>query len=314
MPRRMTVPEKPEQLHGLLVLNKPKGPTSTRCLEKIKRVCGQKKIGHAGTLDPMAQGVLLVLLGQGTKIAQYLTEGGKIYSGEMELGKATDTYDAEGEVTAESPWEHITQEQVAAEVLAWEQLKSQPVPPYSAAKHKGEPLYKLSREGKTPPVKTKAVKISRAEVTFTDLPRVGFRVECGVGTYIRSLVHSLGIRLGCGAMLTQLTREQSHPFSLDEAHSLEGILEDPMSLPDKVLSMERALPHWPRLTLSKPQALSVKNGGQLGYGPNLAPTRNFAEGQRALFLDPEGSPLALVESRLTEGKAVWGILRGLWQS
>ena len=100
------------QQHGLLVLNKPKGPTSAGCLEKIKRVLKQKKIGHAGTLDPMATGVLLVLLGQATKIAGYLTEGGKAYSGVLELGTSTNTYDLEGEVVRQEPWEHLTEDDI----------------------------------------------------------------------------------------------------------------------------------------------------------------------------------------------------------
>ncbi|THB70649.1 MAG: tRNA pseudouridine(55) synthase TruB [Desulfovibrio sp.] len=305
---------KPPQQHGLLVLNKPKGPSSTRCLEKIKRGLGQKKIGHAGTLDPMATGVLLVMLGKGTKIAQYLLEGGKTYSGRLKLGMATDTYDMEGEVTLESDISGVDQADVVEEILAWRALTSQIVPPYSAAKHQGKPLYKLTREGKTPPVKTKSVRISRAEVLDVDLPWVDFRVECGAGTYIRSLVHSLGMRLSCGATLCELTREHSHPFSLDQAHELDQLLDDPEGFAEKVLPLDKALPHWPGLTLSAEQAKLVKNGAQLEYGPSIALGKTFAQGLKAMFLAPDGAPLALVETQEKDGIPVWSILRGLWQN
>ena len=122
------------QLDGVLVLNKPSGPTSARCLSALKRL-GQRKIGHAGTLDPMASGVLLVLLGQGTKIASHLlADGGKVYSGQLRLGLTTDTWDIQGEVLTESPWQQVTEADVRAEVAHWLTLHEQEVPAYSAAK------------------------------------------------------------------------------------------------------------------------------------------------------------------------------------
>lgn len=135
------------QLHGVIVLDKPSGPTSARCLAALKRL-GQKKIGHAGTLDPMASGVLLVLLGNATKIASHLlADGGKVYGGALRLGRTTDTWDREGRVIAEAPWDRVTPEQVRAAVAGWRGVSEQPVPPYSAAKHQGTPLYRLARRG-----------------------------------------------------------------------------------------------------------------------------------------------------------------------
>lgn len=204
-----------EQQHGLLVVDKPRGLSSAQCTNRFKRL-GQKKIGHAGTLDPMAQGVLLVLLGHATKISGYLMAGGvKAYQGTVRLGQTTDTWDADGQITAEAPWNHVTAEAVADVIAGWVGTSEQPVPPYSAAKHQGQPLYKLSREGKETPLKIKTIEISRAEVLRVELPYVTFRVICSSGTYIRSLAHSLGTRLGCGAVLTELIREYSHPFGLD---------------------------------------------------------------------------------------------------
>lgn len=302
------------QLDGVLVLNKPGGPTSTKCLNNIKHQLRQKKIGHAGTLDPMARGVLIVLLGQATKIAQHLLGSDKTYVGELEIGRATDTYDIEGQITDEPGWEGITEERVREEVLAWLELNSQIVPPYSAAKHKGQPLYKISRQGKEAPVKEKPVKIYRAEILEMDLPRVRFRVSCSTGTYIRSLVHSLGIRLGCGAVLTDLLREHSHPFSLDDAYSLEQLLSEPELLHERVLPLDKALPDWPRIQLSAEDSALVRNGARLDVQPAHLSGKTFLQGQPALFIDSTGCPLALVETTLADGRPVWGIQRGLWKS
>ncbi len=301
------------QQHGVLVLDKPTGPTSTRCLEMIKRTLRQRKIGHAGTLDPMARGVLLVLLGQATRLATYLTEGGKVYSGRLRLGLSTDTYDMEGQVTQERPTDHLDQEDVVRVIAGWIEQQVQIVPPYSAAKHKGKPLYKLSREGVEPPVKTKALHVTRAEVLELDLPLVRFRVECGPGTYIRSLVHSLGIRLGCGAVLTDLTREYSHPFGLEQAHALSQVLEEPDRFAERVLPLHRALPHWQQVRLTGRLAAQVRQGAAIGANEADAQI-DSSPGRRAVFFDAEGAPLALAEVRLTNGKPVWAVLRGLWQS
>ena len=300
----------PRQLDGLLVLRKPAGPTSAACLNRIKHALGQPKIGHAGTLDPLAEGVLLVLLGQGTKVASYLTGGEKVYSGELKLGVTSDTYDAEGAVTAEAP---VTapSEEVAQAIRAWEGLTEQEVPAYSAAKHKGKPLYSLARAGEEVPVKTKTVTVFHAEPLEITLPAARFRVRCSAGTYVRSLVHSLGKRLGCGAILTQLTREASQPFGLDQAHDLEAVLGEPERFAQRVIPLAEALPHWPRLRLSEPLAALVKNGAWLPLS-ETGQGQTQAAGDHAVLLTPEGLPLALVEAQAKDGQLRWAILRGLW--
>ncbi len=305
--------DKPAQQHGLLVINKPKGPTSAACIEKIKRKLGQKKIGHAGTLDPMATGVLLVLLGHGTKLASYLGDGTKVYSGTFRLGMTTDTYDMEGEVASETPWEHLDAERIGEAIGHWEQETEQIVPPYSAAKHKGQPLYKLSREGKETPVKIKPLRVTRADVLEIEPPYAKFRVACGTGTYIRSLVHSLGIRLECGAVLTELTRETSGPFSLDAAYELEQLLQEPERFSERVLSLADALPHWPRLTLDQGQSARIKNGMRIPCA-ELADFLPKGPQERAVMQDSQQQPLALVESVQEDQDLVWAILRGLWNA
>jgi tRNA pseudouridine55 synthase len=300
----------PRQLDGLLVLNKPTGPTSAACLNRIKHGLGQFKIGHAGTLDPLARGVLLVLLGQGTKIASYLTGGEKIYSGEFTLGLTSDTYDSEGKILARSEVT-ASPEEVAQAVEAWKDLTEQEVPAYSAAKHKGKPLYSLARAGEDVPVKSKAVTVFHAEPLEIALPTARFRVRCSAGTYVRSLVHSLGMRLGCGAIMTQLTREASLPFGLEQAHDLEAVLGEPERFAQRVIPLAEALPHWSRLRLSDTLAAQVKNGAWLPVAETEAEGR-AAPGDHAVFLEPGGSPLALVEAQAKDGNLCWVILRGLW--
>jgi tRNA pseudouridine55 synthase len=302
---------KPLQQHGILVLNKPSGPTSAGCLEKIKKQLGQRKIGHAGTLDPMAEGVLIVLLGQGTKLAPYLSEGEKIYSGSLRLGLSTDTYDIQGTVVSEQDCSHVTEAEASEAVESWTDLTEQEVPAYSAAKHKGKPLYALKRAGLDVPVKTKPVRISLAEVSNIDLPGISFRVKCSHGTYVRSLAHSLGTRLGCGAVLTSLLREQSHPFGLDQSHELEEILSDPEGFAQRVIPIARSLPHWRKIPVDSRQAARIKNGMRLRAGETAFPG-NVEAGDRAMFMDQGETPLALVETIQDGDELRWTILRGLW--
>lgn len=284
------------------MLDKPSGPTSARCLSVLKRL-GQKKIGHAGTLDPLASGVLLVLLGQATKIASHLLSGGgKVYSGVLRLGQESDTWDSQGRILAERPWQHIPEAEVRAAVHGWRELREQEVPAYSAAKHEGQPLYKLARKGGETPVKVKRMEISQADVLEAALPLVRFRVACSSGTYIRSLAHSLGKRLGCGAVLTELTREYSHPFGLDVAVPLDAIAADPARMVRGLRPLAEALPHWPRVELTPEEARRIRHGQGV-------PCRQDAD--QALLME-QGVELALAQRRDTPQGACWAVLRGLW--
>lgn len=293
------------QLHGVLVLDKPSGPTSTRCLTAIKRL-GQKKIGHAGTLDPLAAGVLVVLLGEATKIAPYVMEGEKTYLGALRLGVTTDTYDCEGTVTSQAPWDHVSASALAEAIASWTALTSQEVPPYSAAKHQGRPLYELARKGLAAPVKVKDISVFDARAELVDPPSATFRVRVSAGVYIRSLVHSLGMRLGCGAIMTALTREESRPFALQQAHSLDAVLADPQSLPERIIPLDKALPHWPTTTLGPAEADDVRRGIRVPV------TGDFAPGTHALLVDEARLPLALARAEATGGRLRWAIVRGLF--
>lgn len=293
------------QMHGVLVLDKPQGPTSARCIEVIKRQLRQKKIGHAGTLDPMATGVLVVLLGEGTKLAPFMNEGCKVYSGRLLLGQTTDTFDAEGRVTAEAPWEHITPEALRQAALEWKAMTTQEIPPYSAVKVNGQRLYKLARKGEDVPQVVKPVTIFDAEVLAAEPPHLHFRVTVSPGAYVRSLVHSLGTRLGCGAHMTELIREYSHPFGLEQAVGLDELVAEPERLAERVIPLERCLPHWPVLPLSADQARMVRDGKWLPLADLPGPE------SRVLLAEPDGLPVALAEPQDKDGARRWAILRGL---
>ncbi len=294
-----------EQKHGILLLNKPKGMSSAFAIGRLKKL-GQKKIGHAGTLDPMATGLLIVLLGEATKISGYLLENGeKTYSGTLELGKTTDTWDTEGTIVSQKDYSFVTEETLENAVKDWLGTSIQEVPPYSAAKHNGQALYKLARAGKEVPVKTKEIHISHAEIQWVDLPSMRFRVTCSSGSYIRSLAHSLGMRLGCGAMLTELTREYSHPFSLQDAVTLEELQENPEILNNRLISLEKGLPNWRVIELAERDVKAVKNGN-----PIQTAESNFTENEK-VFLSFQGDILAIAEAKILENKNSWQILRGL---
>ncbi len=302
----------PPQQDGVLALRKPKGPTSAACIAGIKRRLGQKKIGHAGTLDPMASGVLLVLLGQATKLSRHLmADGEKVYAGTVLLGRTTDTWDAEGTMTEERDASFVTADMIEREIAGMVGETVQEVPPYSAAKHEGKPLYALARKGMETPVKTKTVIVSRAEVEWVDLPRFRFRVVCSSGTYIRSLAHSLGMRLGCGAVLTELTREYSHPFGLADAHDLETVLGEPERFAGRVASIAEALRGWPLLRLDAVRAARVRNGMRTPHEAALL-EEDFTPGMSVLMVDDDGAPVALAQSAIDDGKPVWTVIRGLW--
>lgn len=303
------------QQDGVLVLDKPGGMTSASCIARVKRRFGQKKIGHAGTLDPMAQGVLLVLLGQATKISGHLMDNGeKAYSGVIRLGIVTDTWDAEGQVLETRPLVGVTAQSVAEAMAAFVGTYEQQVPAYSAAKHEGRPLYELARKGLETPIKKKIVTISRGEAELVGPERIHFRVACSSGTYIRSLAHSLGSRLGCGGMLESLIREYSHPFGIEKAHALEAVLDDPEGFPERVAGIADALPDWPKLRLGAEDTARVKQGNRIPYDPAEMAMLPFAPGFRALLQDQDGIALALAETAVDNGQEVWALVRGLWNT
>ncbi|MDP2731302.1 MAG: tRNA pseudouridine(55) synthase TruB [Dehalococcoidales bacterium] len=206
-------------MDGILNIDKPAGPTSFRIVSLVKRLSGERRVGHAGTLDPMATGVLPVCLGKGTRIIKFLIDNPKTYRAEIELGISTDTYDAEGRITRQDDPSGINRDQLESELNSFLGLIYQVPPMYSALKFQGKPLYKLARAGITVERKSRPVKIHQIELIDWQPPIATIEVVCGRGTYIRSLAHDLGQNLGCGAYLKSLVRLRYGLFDIREAVS-----------------------------------------------------------------------------------------------
>lgn len=210
---------------GLINMNKPVGISSYRFIERIKNILKARKIGHAGSLDPLASGVLLVLLNKGTRLFQKLLGLDKEYQVVAKLGEKTDTWDKEGKVIARRAVPHFSKEEIQRVLDSFQGNYWQPVPPYSAAKLKGKPRYFYARQGIEIPSKKSVTKIYRLKLLKWQPPFLSFKVRCSSGTYIRSLVHDLGEKLGTGATTNNLLRLSVGPFSIKEAHSLDDLKE-----------------------------------------------------------------------------------------
>ncbi|NOS36161.1 MAG: tRNA pseudouridine(55) synthase TruB [Deltaproteobacteria bacterium] len=209
-------------LAGVLVIDKPGGMTSHDVVMRVRRILGVKKVGHTGTLDPMATGLLPLCIGGATKIARFLEGGEKEYRATIKFGVETDTYDAEGKVVAESDTSGVSEEMVV-EALAQFKGKIQQIPPmYSAVKIGGTPLYKLARKGITVEREPKEVEISAIDVEEFTMPLLTMKITCSKGTYIRTLCHDLGSVVGCGAHLVALRRTRSGYYSIQNAITLDA--------------------------------------------------------------------------------------------
>jgi len=250
---------------GILNINKPAGKTSFDIVARVKRLSGEKRVGHAGTLDPIATGVLPVCLGRATRIVQYLADATKTYRAEIELGVATDTYDVSGRVTHRSDPLGISREQVAAALASFCGLIQQTPPMYSAVKHQGKPLYELARAGIEVERKSRLAKIFRIELLDWQPPLVTVELECGKGTYIRSLAHDLGQALGCGANLKNLIRLRCGVFDIKDALSLPQ-LEEAFQCgywQRFVYPVDSVLLNWSAMVVSREAETALRNGRPL---------------------------------------------------
>ena len=210
---------------GILNVNKPRGRTSFSMVVLVRRLSAEKRVGHAGTLDPMASGVLPVCIGQATRLVEYMLAAGKTYRAAIELGITTDTYDAEGRVTATADASHVTRSQVEKTLASFRGLIEQTAPAYSAVKHHGTPLYKMARAGMIVPARKRQARIDHIELTDWRPPVFTLEIDCGKGTYIRSIAHDLGNTLGCGAYLKDLVRLRVGIFSIGDALTTDEVEE-----------------------------------------------------------------------------------------
>ncbi len=251
-------------MQGLILLNKPQGITSFSAVSAIKRAASEKRVGHTGTLDPMATGVLPILLGRATALSSLMLDADKRYIAEIKLGTITDTDDITGSIISENQVS-VSDEELRSALRAFTGQIEQIPPMYSALKKDGVRLYKLAREGKTVEITPRKIKVFEIKL-LSDLDESHtFKIECHVskGTYIRSLARDIGEYLGCGATLTGLCRTAASGFSIDECADLEDIKNDNIS--NYIMSEEMAVLHLPELLVTDKQATRFCNGGQLSF-------------------------------------------------
>lgn len=253
-------------LHGVLLIHKPSGPTSHDVVHRVRKILKTKQVGHAGTLDPMASGLLVLLLGEGTKLSNHLLEGDKSYQATVRLGVSTDTLDITGTVLRECE-ETPGPEKVIETLRSLEGALELPVPMFSAVKVKGEKLYEKARRGEQPAqVPHKIMKFWDFQGVEVSGSRLQFHLRCSKGSFVRSLAAAIGERLGCGGTLESLVRTGSVPFLLTEAITLEELESwaergvDPNGLGKSFQNLAEALPHWPSLKTSGQEEKLLING------------------------------------------------------
>jgi tRNA pseudouridine55 synthase len=235
-------------------------------VKRASRILGVKKAGHTGTLDPMATGVLVIMLGHCTRFIELLPEHRKGYTARVKLGLTTDTLDITGEVLTENPV-NITEEQLLSVAESFKGEISQVPPMYSAIKKDGERLYDLARKGIEIERESRKITIEKLEIYDFDGVEFSMEVTCSAGTYIRSLCDDIGKALGCGAVMTALRRTEANGFSIENAVTLENLekLVSENKTDEVITSVEKALMSYPEIVVTNPQANRFHNGGELGY-------------------------------------------------
>ncbi len=273
-------------VNGVLIIDKPSGMTSHDVVNRVRRILGQKSVGHLGTLDPAATGVLPIVLGNLTRLAQFYAHSEKTYEGVIRFGFSTDTYDAEGEVTSTPRLVHLDLESSRALASEFQGVIEQMPPPFSAKKIAGVPAYKLARKKQEVELKAVKVEIKRFEILAVDGDEARFRAQVASGTYIRSIAHDMGQKLGCGAHLAGLRRTAAAEFDIADAHSLatleearqKGIVESLLIHPRKLV------PTLPCVTASEETAAYIRSGRAVNL-PEMsrAPQVKVFSGQRDLI-------------------------------
>ena len=251
-------------MDGVLNIRKEKGYTSFDVVAKLRGILHMKKIGHTGTLDPEAEGVLPVVLGKATKLVDFLTEKQKTYEALLHLGLETDTQDMTGTVLEEKPVE-VTEEEVRTVIRSFLGEQQQIPPMYSALKVDGKKLYELAREGKTVERKPRAVQFYEIEIKKIKLPYVRFSVTCSKGTYIRTLCHDIGQKLGCGGCMEELLRTRSGNFVWEDSMTLAQVEEAVRNgtIGDRVISIGQVLKDYPEIFCTREGDHLLENGNAL---------------------------------------------------
>jgi len=264
-------------VNGLLVIDKPAGMTSHDAVNSLRRITGEQSIGHLGTLDPMATGVLPLLMGKFTRLAQYFRSAEKSYCGAIRFGFATDTYDADGVPSGPDLWldaaRTVTLERVRAATEHFRGEIDQMPPPFSAKKVEGKPAYKLARQGKPVELKPSRIVIDAFEIASMDGAEAIFAITISSGGYVRSVAHELGQVFGCGAHLSRLRRTRAGAFTLADAHTLDELAALPSNagaLENLCVHPRNLLPEMPSVTGDELALGRLRNGAQANL-PEFSP-------------------------------------------
>jgi tRNA pseudouridine55 synthase len=247
-------------VNGLLIIDKPSGLTSHDVVQRVRRTLRTRRVGHAGTLDPMATGVLLVAVGDCTRLVEFLMQGEKSYQAVLKLGETTDTQDSEGEVLERKPLGNLGGGDIHQAAQRLTGTIHQLPPMYSALKRDGVPLYRLARQGIEVERSAREIVIHRLEIVEVHLPFVTLDVVCSKGTYIRTLCHDLGEILGTGAHMTSLRRTACSGFSTAEAHPLDRLVAEGTEASTRLLTLLQAMRAYPRLSLDQIGIDRLRNG------------------------------------------------------
>jgi tRNA pseudouridine55 synthase len=286
-------------LSGVVVVDKPSGPTSFDVVRRVKGLFKTRRCGHTGTLDPTATGVLPICIGDATKVASFVAEGEKEYDAVVRFGVVTDTQDSAGRTLETRPLGDLSEERVRQELAGFVGLVEQTPPMYSARKVDGKRLYELARAGEEVEREARQVHIDEARLTFFRPPDAGIFVRCSKGTYLRTLAHDLGQRVGCGAHLRELKRVRVGPFGLEDSVGLDTLMAaaKEKQLEKYLLPIARALDELAELRLDITLARRVAHGhapGPADLSRLRAPP--FPRGRKVRLIDPEGRVLAVAES------------------
>jgi tRNA pseudouridine55 synthase len=293
------VPRKPQlaPFDGALVINKPRGKTSHDVVEAVRHIAGFRQIGHLGTLDPLGTGVLVLLLGRATRLAQFYAGRRKRYACAVRFGFSTDTYDADGEALGPDTAPELRRDEIERVAARFVGRFSQMPPPFSAKKIHGRPAHELARKKK--PITLKPVEVEVYELRLTGVERsfARFEIECASGTYIRSIAHEMGAAVGCAAHLAEITRTAVGEFTLDQAVTLEELEQEARSgrLAEWVLPLERLLTDLPRVTVLPIVERRVRHGTRFNVAiAQIQPGRvSTAQGAPAVLDSGDWRPARL---------------------
>jgi tRNA pseudouridine55 synthase len=281
---------------GVIVVDKPEGLTSHDVVNRVRRIAGLRRVGHLGTLDPMATGVLPLVLGRATRLAQFFSAGEKTYDARIQFGWSTDTYDREGERTSEPVEPRFTRPELETTLERFRGSFLQTPPPFSAKKVAGTPAYRLARKGTLLELQPVPVQVFELDVPEFDGVTARIRLRCSAGTYLRGIAHDVGRELGCGAFLTALRRTASSEFTEDQAVTLETLedLARAGNLREALIPAARVLPEFPSALVDMVTAGQIRHGKDFRLSP-------FVERSGSKFVKavgPEGDLIAIGEVRL----------------